>query len=80
MAKAFGGLVGFEVVRVEVLLKFYDPHGRLDLRPEKRDPALRLIDEGLKIALGNARWEEKDPGRLYQEVWVAEFRPRRSTT
>ena len=80
MAKGFGGLVGFEVVRVEVRFKFHDPHGRLDVRLEKRVPALRRIDEGLKLALGNARWEEKDPGSSFQEIWVAEFRPRSSTS
>lgn len=74
---------GFDVVRVEVRLKPYSDHYNGGIRPHDEDRAdeervdcVRLIEERLGTALGEAKWEKKDSGTCFEEVLVAEFRPR----
>ena len=84
MAEGLGGLVGFEVVRVEVQVKLHDGYCLAPPVPgeTRLDRRVRLIDERLGLALGKARWEEKFPENLSRLVLVlvAEFRPRESTS
>ena len=81
MAEGLGGLVGFEVVRVEVQVKLYVGYslGPPVPRETRLDRRVRLMDERFGLALGKARWEEKDPESLSRAVLVAEFRPQGST-
>ena len=83
MAGALGGLCGFEIVRVEVRLKPYSVHYDGAIRPydlerqdRERDDCVQLIEARLGTALGAAKWEGKDAGNCFEEVLVAEFRPR----
>lgn len=85
MANGLGALVGFEVVRVQILVVLYACEDQ-EFRNAKRDHYVRLIDEGLGSALGKAKWETKESvvsgvshGRV-TDVLVAEFRPWRSTS
>ena len=95
MAKGLSGLVGFEVVRVEVWLRVYplnssdqvwlgvypiDPDEELERRDKEKDHCVRLIEEGLGSALGKAKWEQSDSKNYSYEGLVAEFRPWRSTS
>lgn len=82
MAKVLGSFGGFDVVRVEVRLKPYSDHYNGGIRPhdedladEERVDCVRLIEERLGTALGEAKWEKKDSGTCFEEVRVAEFRP-----
>ena len=83
MAEALSGFRGFDIVRVEVRLKPYNIHydGRIrpydsDRQDEERDECVQLIEGRLGTALGPAKWEDKDSGTCFEEVLVAEFRPR----
>ena len=85
MARVLSGFHGFEVVRVEIRLKPYNPKydgtlGMFDLweQDEYMDKCVRLIEERLGTALGEAKWEKKDSGNCFVEVWIAEFRPQES--
>ena len=85
MGKALSGYGGFDVVRVEVRLKPYNLNyeGRLRemvlefVNAQKRK-SVRIVERRLESALGKARWENKDSGNCFEEVIVAEFRPRAS--
>ena len=85
MAEVLVSFRGFDVVRVEVRLKPYtnDYDGRLrphdhEQQDEERKECVRLIEERLGAGLGEAKWENKDSGSYFEEVLVAEFRPRQS--
>lgn len=85
MAEALSEFRGFDIVRVEVRLKPYSDHYNGGIRPhnfdqqdEERDECKQLIEKRLGTALGPAKWENKDAGTCFEEVLVAEFRPRLS--
>ncbi len=85
MAEVLSGFRGFEIVRVELRLQPYsvDYDGRIrpfdfEEQDEYREKKVRLIEERLGAALGEAKWEDKDSGTCFEEVWIAEFRPRES--
>ena len=69
VAKGLGGLVGFEVVRLQVRS-----------REKERDQFVRVLDEWLGSALGKAKWETKESVMFDKygndvDILVAEFRP-----
>ena len=79
--------MGFEVVRVEMQLTGICAP---DDGKQEREPCVRMIEERLGSALGEAKWEQTESEvsfpsdvfeeyRVYMKVLVAEFRPRRST-
>lgn len=79
------GFRGFDVVRVEIRLKPYSQPYDGGVRPydfdeqdRNRDECVQLIEGRLETALGEAKWENKDSGNCFEEVLVAEFRPRGS--
>lgn len=79
------GFRGFDVVRVEIRLKPYSRPYDGEVRPydfdeqdRNRDECVQLIEGRLETALGEAKWENKDSGNCFEEVLVAEFRPRES--
>lgn len=82
MAKALGGLYGFDVVRVEVRLKPFDAERDGGIRPfdeelkdEQRDACMQLIEDRLVPLLGVPEWENKWSGSCFEQVLVAEFWP-----
>ena len=88
MAKGLGGLLGFEVVRVEMQISAIR---ELDDGKQERERCVRMIEKGLGSALGEAKWEETEsepccPSDVFEKyrvrtkVLVAEFRPWRSTS
>ena len=80
IVKGLGGLVGFEVVRVQMRLRLYDrnSHREPECTDVERHYCMQLIDERLGPALGKAKWETKESVMLHERVaavLVAEFRP-----
>ncbi len=80
MVEVLNGFRGFEIVLVEVRLQPYivDYDGRIrpfdyEQEDEHKDECVRLIEERLGTALGEAQWEGKDSGNCFDQVLIAEF-------
>ena len=88
MAKGLRGLVGFEVVRVQVRRWFgaIASFKEIERIYSIMARCARLMDESLAPALGRATWESTEyvtyggPAIAAEVVFAAEFRPWRSAS